>query len=811
MRRLFKAIAAFFALIALGSCGGHMGRQTAIPPAVDGVLDLRTFDFEKRGAVKLDGLWEFHWKTYLVSEQAGMSGEGKGFISVPGSWNDYKVHGRKIGSAGYGTYRLRVLMPPRAPVLALRLLNFGTAFSLYVNGEKTASAGVTGKDSTTTKPWYKPQICRITQDYTRELTICVEVANFHEFHGGIWDSIFLGPEGDIRTLREERQYLEFLIFGAIFFMGLYHLGLYSLKPKIISPLYFSIICFLFAARIVFTHERFILEIFPGINWVVFHKIEYLTFTVTVAVFVSFIRIIFPDEFHKKWHAIITGTSCLYSGFIVVTPPMVYASTVSGFQIATIGFAVYILYVHVLAIMHKRNGALAIFAGFLVLFATVINDILHQNQLIHTSFLSPLGLFIFLFSQAFVISMRFSRAFDSIEMLKEAAETANQAKDQFIANMSHELRTPLNGVIGMTELIRGTCLDETQKEYIHIIRSSSSLLLTLVNDILDLSKLESGQIYVEQLSFNLNDVVESVHSILRDRAKEKEIEFSYHIPPDMEPNVIGDADRLKQVLLNIAGNAIKFTDKGSVSIHLETDDTGEAVEVVTFRICDTGIGIEPDKIGRLFKPFSQADASMSRKYGGSGLGLAISKQLVERMGGNIGVISRKGKGSEFRFTLPFPLCPGTPENEEPSDEPNNPEVTTMNRNRSSRVLIVEDNAANRRLAEILVKKLGHETQSACDGRQAVDLLCETSFDLILMDVQMPHMDGFEATRLIRDPESRVMDHDVPIIAMTAHAMQGDMEKCFEAGMDAYLTKPIKPEHLKEIVFRQLEKEKHLKTS
>jgi signal transduction histidine kinase/CheY-like chemotaxis protein len=799
---LIFAAAAFFCSMA--SCAGNGTGGKPAPRAAHGVMDLEDYDFSTMGPVKLDGEWEFFWKAFLVSGGDPHAKETSCYKNVPGNWNRFTGGGGEITGKGYGTYRLKILLPQMRSPLAFRVMDIGTAYTLYVNGRKTAAAGVPGRDARTSKPWYQPKISTLDTENAGEIVICVEASNFHEVSGGIWDSITLGLEKDLRSHRDKNGYLEFMICGAILFMGLYHLSLFILRPKNLSNLYFFIVCALIACRLVMTHERYLLDFMPVFSWTMLHKIEFLTFSLSVWAFASFIRVIFPNESSPAFHRLTCTVSLAYSAMILSTPSLWYASLLQVFQAATIVIACYILYVIIKAAADKRTGSIAILVGFIVLFAAVVNDILHQNQLIHTRFLAPAGLFILLFSQAVVIAIRFSRAFDSVERLKEEAEAASLAKTQFIANMSHELRTPLNAVIGMAGLMSETALDGTQKEFVSIIQSSSSHLSAIVNDILDLSKIESGQFFIENSVFDLKEAAENVHTILLEKAVEKRIDFTLSVHPDVETSVRGDADRLKQVLFNLAGNALKFTDQGFVSIHIDMVEKKNDEEVLAFRVKDTGMGIEPEKFSFLFKPFSQADMSMTRKHGGTGLGLVISKYIVELMGGTLNVDSRPGKGSEFRFTLPFSYkgkaSVPSPQKQEENQMTVYPETAPAMP--GARILIVEDNPANRKLAEILVKKIGCDYESVSDGREAVNILRKKTFDLVLMDIQMPNLDGLEAARIIRDPGSDILDHSVPIIAMTAHAMKADREKCLASGMNDYLTKPIKPQSLSESIGRQL---------
>jgi two-component system, sensor histidine kinase and response regulator len=379
-----------------------------------------------------------------------------------------------------------------------------------------------------------------------------------------------------------------------------------------------------------------------------------------------------------------------------------------------------------------------------------------------------------------------------------AEGANRAKSEFLANMSHEIRTPLNGIIGMTDLALQTGLTAEQREYIETVKLSADALLNVINDILDFSKIEAGKVDLEETDFGLSHCIAGAMKTMAPNADEKQLELLCELAVGVPEIVRGDSGRLRQVLLNLLGNALKFTAEGGVGLKVAVDVFEEEAVILHFIVSDSGVGIAPEKLNVIFDSFTQADTSTTRQFGGTGLGLTISRRLVEMMGGRIWVESEPGTGSRFHFTVRLgtattptaafdnPLSPAMYASRNPGDD-----------RKALDILVADDNRVNRKVASRLLEKRGHRVVLAGNGNEALAVLAQHSFDLVLMDVHMPGMDGFETTIAIREQEKTTGLHQ-SIVAMTALVMKGDRERCIAAGMDGYISKPIDLQQLDDVL-------------
>ena len=521
---------------------------------------------------------------------------------------------------------------------------------------------------------------------------------------------------------------------------------------------------------------------------------------TLLFFATFVNVMFPRLYSKSFLNSFIIICILFSLTVIIFPVDMFTQYISAFRIITIIFGVYSVYILIIAVLRKTHGSMTFLTGGSFLLLSLISELVYQQGLIgyYFFFSSDIGYIVFICTQSLLLMMRYTDAFNETERLLASvnrAENANQAKSKFLAKMSHEIRTPMNGILGVVQLLGNTKLTQLQKSYLKIVDDSGALLLNVINDILDLSKIEAGKMTLEEMPFNLETLSEGILSLYNAQAKQNSVELSLEYDIDLAKFFIGDPIRLKQVLLNLTNNAMKFTEQGKVIIQINGTTSTSTHTGIEIKIKDSGIGIAPDVLETLFDSFKQADESTTRKFGGTGLGLAISKQIIELMDGDISAKSKPEIGSTFIVSLYL--------KRDESDHEiksigygNEDEETTTEVKMSGHILVVDDNDINRIIVQHMLEHFGFTVSNAENGQDTLDQLKKHTFDLILMDCEMPIMDGYEATRIIRSTQS--YKERTPIVAITADAYEENQKKCQQAGMDDFLSKPIMEDVLLEIV-------------
>ncbi len=745
--------------------------QTPVP--VSGQLNLVDHDFTK--SLSLNGEWNFYHSEFIAPTIA--PSQDPMLIQVPNRWDQ-----SGLPAMGYGTYTLTIIKSTDIH-LAMKVPDLFSAYRLYVNGELLANMGVPGTTKEEEQPARKHNLVSLAHVEGDTINLVIHISNFVHSKGGIGSSITLGT---LESLMDEKfvndVYDVFmagcLVMGAFFFLGLFS---YGQQEKM--ALYFALFCLVYAYRII-GWGNYVLHDLVDMPYRLGMTIEYSTFYLTAFFFCLYLKHLFPNETPKKVANFFIFLSLIWA-MMTLLPVRIFTQLNEPFLLLVLFGMFFAGFVYFRAIVSGRKGAkYSVYSTIGILVVFVMKSLAYLNFVEEILWVTMIGQLIFFLFQSLILSEHFT---GSWRLAKREAENAAKAKSDFLSVMSHEIRTPLNSVIGTTYHLIEEKPRKDQLEELNNLKNSSEYLLTLINNVLDYSKIDAGKLDLELVGVDLKQFCSNIYNVFRPIAETKNIVLNFNYDDQLPAFVELDKTRVNQILTNLIGNALKFTDDGSVTFTVSQGIPEESTIEVIFKIEDTGIGISQDLRGRIFQSFEQASSSTTRKYGGTGLGLSITKQLVEQMGSQIYLESELDKGSVFYFSLHLPV----------KDELKINSRKKLLKLTGYKVLLVEDNNMNVLIAKRLLEKWDMKVDVASNGEEAIQKVENNPYDIILMDLQMPIMDGYDATKIIRK-----LGYDLPILALTASAMFEKATKTQEAGLNGVVTKPFNPHDLFDAIASRL---------
>lgn len=853
-----------FAMMLL-SCRQDVQRK---PVAGSGFIDLAGYDFQTGGPINLDCRWGFYWKQ-LLSPADFRPGKAcsPDYIGVPGMWNGYRSGSEVAGGDGFATYRI-VVKNMSAGYYGLKIPSMATAYRLWVNDREVARNGIVapGREMV---PQQMPAVAFFAAK-GEDVAITVNVSNYMSDKGGMWESLKLGTEQQVLRERLIAVACDLLLFGSILFMSLYHFGLFLFRRKDRFTLWFGLVCLVISIRIMITGEFFLVYLFPAINWYLELKLEFLTVFSDFAFFLLFLDSLYGRDFNIRIVKLFVAVSAVFSILALVLQVRTIAMLLPFFHLIIIAGLVYMVSVLVLCAARRRNGAVFILAGFMILILALVNDILDSEGIIYSVYLYPWGLLVFCFSQSLVLSGIFSRSLKSVEYLSvqlgqsynrieeynknlefmisertselaganEKLREQDEIKTRFFSNISHDLRTPLTIILGpVDDALEGKPLG---RETLQSMQRNGRNLMSLINDLLDMSRITSGMIRLDVRLTDMRELVTRCCMDMQHTAQARRISMEC-IPGDLPVHVYVDNARIVQVLYNFFSNSFRFTGPGGIITVRTGFDDGYAV----IEFSDTGCGIPSDRISYVFDRFAQAWEWAGINYGGNGLGLSIVKELVELHCGTVSVESRHI--SEFPlnhgtvFTVKIP--PGTSHFD---DKVHRAVISDAAESAASRypvahqtgegvpalirderhllhsagsclsdekcpegdedlpvILVVDD---DREFCLMLENMLAgsYRIIKACDGREAMNILNSSAgIDLVLSDIMMPGMDGYELLRQMRSAGDTAL---IPLIFLTGRADQYMKIEALGIGAVDYVTKPFNSAELILRIRNQMEQQR-----
>jgi signal transduction histidine kinase/ActR/RegA family two-component response regulator len=779
-RRLFG-----LALLLLVGCAPT--DPVATPRARHGVLDLRQVDL-KTQQIALNGTWRWTWHQL---REPGEPATAQEFTEFPQIWNRARWRGQPVAPQGYATYELLVLLPRNPGPISIRMPDVYSSYRLFINGVTELRNGKPGTRAATTVPFWSWKYKRY--DHPPDtLHLLLQIANFHHSKGGPKRDIVLGNAERIREELNFERAIDFFLMGCLFMGGLFFLGLYLFGRQDRAILFFALFCLCYSYRIVGSDQYALHSLVGQFNWFVTLRLEYLSLFVGVALFVRYTRTLYPADTHRYFTLTLEIVSYGFAALVVLTVPRLFTQLINPFLGLMFVSIAYASYVYGVAARRNRLGAWFSLASTALLLAVLLTINLEyfgaaraSNVLLFAGYVG------FFFLQSLVLSYRFAY---TLHQARLQAEEGLRAKGDFLSTMSHEIRTPLNAIVGTSHLLLADQPRPDQQEHLDVLLFSANNLMNIVNDILDFTKIEAGKISLEAIPMDLAALARNVVAGYRSSAAEKGLTLTLRLDESLPTTVQGDPTRTAQVLINLIHNAIKFTQQGGVDVSLTVGAQTERDARVRIAVKDTGLGIPRHKQQQIFERFTQADTSTSRRFGGTGLGLAICKRILELQHVSLQLHSEVGRGSTFFFVQTFPkVKPATPA----APVPDAPTTVRTRPLAAVEVLLVEDTPMNVRVAQGLIERWGGRVDVATNGQEALDRLDPLRHQLVLMDLHMPVMDGYEATRRLR-----ARGETLPIIALTASLSSEVNLRAPSTGLDGIVVKPFKPDELLQVLLAHL---------
>lgn len=769
-----KAVLIFLVLL-IGS-----GLQARV---ANGELTLKESFFQTKESIELDGKWKFYWGELVDPIEAPELEGPPRLEDIMTPWANLKQNNGGFHAKGSATYELEIFSNRESDQLAFHIPEFYSSYVLYLNGEEIARNGNAAESIADAVPYWLPRVApfKINQGSNR---LVLHVSNFHHHKGGSVAPITVGHASKLFFYRNLAVSVSLFIAGALLISALISIIIYYFQKTDFAFLFFGLFAVTYIYRIVGTDTYFLHQVFEGLSWFTAIRLEYLTLFLSVIFFTYFYRFLIARRAPEWMFHTVGGVSLLMS-LATLLPPQNFSAFIDYYLIFVLVALVTIsfFYLRTIHLSHTMSWFTTI--SILSLISVMA---LKMSALFGfgggSVFLSAFLYFVFLVTQTIALSQRFGY---NLREHVEKGEVAAVSQQNFMNSVSHELRTPMNAILGMTEFLSKTELDTDQKTKLETIRKNGEQLNNILLDLLDFSAIDSGEMELETKKFGMKEVLDKALELAGANSLKAGISFKLEYDENIPEELVGDPERLSQVIFHLVNNAIKFTEKGIITLDLRIESIeGNRVKLV-LKVTDTGVGIKPEELQKVVQAFNQGDGGNTRKHGGTGLGLTISSKVIELMDGDLWIDSEPGKGTIVTadFIIKTPRMNLSKHAEEIKQE-NDKKIDNL------RILYAEDNPINQKLLVMIMKTMGYEVDLANDGLEAWEMAITNDYHIIFMDIQMPKMDGIESTkRIIKDQVKRPI-----IIAVTANAEVADQKRCIEAGMNDFIPKPFNAKMLKD---------------